>query len=177
MRGEIRTGRVSSTDAKRHTAQVKFTEIDGFVSYDLQVLVTRPGDYSLPAVDAPVLCLFLDAPVGGDTAGTGYVLGAIYTESDAAPTDDSARRVVAGDDVRLGAFDAGSKVALAPKCKGNFDDLKTHFSAVEGVITGPPINEPGNGAPSALQAALAAAIGAAAYPTPADPAASKVSAK
>jgi phage baseplate assembly protein gpV len=172
MRGEIRVGRISSTDAKRHTAQVQLFEVDGLITWDLQVLVTRPGDYSLPAPNTPVLCLMLD-----HAAGVGFVLGAIYTESDAAPTDDSARRVVAGDDVRLGAFDASDKVALAPAVKGNFDDLKTHFTAVEAVITGPPINEPGNGAPSAFQTALAAAIGASSYPTPADPAAEKVRAK
>lgn len=172
MRGEFRTGRVNSTDTKRHTARVKFQEVDGFISYDLQVLVTRPGDYSLPADDSLVLCALLDGK-----EGAGYVLGALYSESDAAPLDDAGKRSVVCDDLRLGAADASDKVALAPKCKGNFDDLQTHFQAVEAVITGAPISEPGNGSPSAFQTALAAAIGASSYPTPQDPAAEKVAAK
>lgn len=170
--GQVRLGRVSSVDKSRHSAQVQFEEIDGFVSYDLQVLVTRPGDYSLPAKDTPVLCLLLDGRLGA-----GFILGAIYTDNDAAPLNDDGQRAVASDDLRLGAPDASDKVALAPKCKDNFDKLKQHFQVLEQIITGPPINEAGNGAPSSFQAALAAAIAGSAYPDPQDPAAEKVKAK
>lgn len=170
--GQIRLGRVSSVDAKRHTAQVKFSEQDGFTSGDLPVLVTRPGDFSLPAAGTPVLCLIIDG-----TRGVGYVLGAIYTDSDAAPLDDASKRSMASDDLRLGDPNATDKVSLAPKCKKNFDDLQKHFAAIEAVLTGAPISEAGNAAPSSLQKALAAAINSNSYPTPADPAAEKVSAK
>jgi phage baseplate assembly protein gpV len=173
---DIRVGRVSSTNADKHTAQVKFFEIDSWISYDLQVLVTRPGDYSLPDDDAPVLCLMFDGHQQG-IAGVGVVVGALYTDSDAPPLSDKGKRSIVSDDLRLGAADASDKVALAPKVKSNFDDLKTHFQAVEAVISGAPIPEPGNGANSAFQAALSAAIAAQAYPTPQDPAAEKVSAK
>jgi hypothetical protein len=104
---QIRHGRVQSVDAKRHTARVEFFEIDGAVSWDLQVLVTRPGDYSLPAVGTPVLCAILDG-----SSGVGYVLGAIYTESDEAPLDDEGARSLAGDDVRLGDPEAEKPVGL-----------------------------------------------------------------
>lgn len=92
LEGLIRVGRVSSVNVDRHTAQVKL-EDDGAqaVSYDLQVLVTRPGDYSLPPADALVVCLLVPGP-----SGDGYVLGAIYSEADAAPTNDADRRIVSG---------------------------------------------------------------------------------
>lgn len=136
MRMEARFGRISSVDAKRHTAQVQFEEIDGFVSYDLQILVTRRGDYSLPVKDDPVLCALLEG-----YAGVGYVLGVIYTESDDPPTDDKARRVVAGDDVRLGAADADDFVALASKVKDELDAIKSAFNNhthLAGTLVSPP---------------------------------------
>jgi phage baseplate assembly protein gpV len=125
MRNGFHVGRVSSVDAKRHTAQVKFDEIDGFVSWDLQVLVMRPGDYSLPPQNAPVLCALLDG-----TLGVGFVIGAIYTESDAAPLDDAGKRAVVGDDLRLGAADASDKVALSPKVKGELDKIKGELDKI-----------------------------------------------
>lgn len=174
MRGDIRIGLVSSTDAKAHTARVTFSDVpdEEVVTFDLNLLLTRKGDYSLPDANDTVLCLLLDGLLGA-----GFVLGVIYTEADAPPTDQAARRVLAGDDVRLGAFDAGDKAAKAPVCKGNFDDLKTHFAVIEAVITGPAIPEPGNGSPSAFQTALAAAINGSAYPTPNDPACDNVRVK
>jgi phage baseplate assembly protein gpV len=123
--GQIRVGRVSSVDETRHTAQVQFFEIDGFVSFDLQVLVTRPGDYSLPEADTPVLCLLLDGRLG-----VGYVLGCIYTESDEAPLDDASKRSIAGDDIRLGAHDADKKIALATKVKEELDKIKSELNKI-----------------------------------------------
>lgn len=170
--GMIRTGRVSSTNAQRHTAQVQFFEDDGMVTYDLPVLVTRPGDYSLPAVNTPVVCLL---PPGAE--GVGFVLGAYYTDEDPPPTSDAGARAVAGDDVRLGSANAEGAVALAPAVNEAFQQLREHFQAVESVLTGPTINEPGSGAPSALQIALRAAIAASEYPAPADVGAEKVKAE
>lgn len=127
--GSVRVGRVSSVDAKAHTAQVQFFEIDGFVSYDLSVLVQRPGDYCLLAKDALVLCILLDGRLG-----LGFVLGAMYSESDAAPLDDAGKRSIAGDDLRLGDPEASDKVSLAPKCKDNFDKIKDEFDTVKATL-------------------------------------------
>lgn len=172
--GLIRVGRVSSVDERKHTARVQFTDVpdDPLVSFDFPVLVTRPGDYALPVAGAAVVCL---VPPGN--AGIGYVVGALYSDADAPPLDDAGQRSVASDDLRLGAPDATDPVALASKVKDDLDALKNHFAALEDVITGPPIDEPGNGAPSALQSALAVAIGAAPYPDPGDVGAEKVKAK
>jgi hypothetical protein len=162
--GQFRVGRVSSVDAQHHRAQVQFFEIDGFVSWDLQVLVTRPGDYSLPAKDAAVLCVIVDGRLG-----VGYVLGAIYTDNDAAPLSDAGQRAVAGDDLRLGDPAASKKVALAPTCKQNFDDIQTEFNTIKTTLA------------SLTGGATVAASFTVPYTTvaysPTDPAAAKVSAK
>lgn len=126
MRGEFRVGRVSSVDKARHTAQVHFEDHDeGMVSWDLQVLVTRKGDYSLPDKDTPVLCVLLDGNVG-----FGFVLGAIYTESDEAPLDNADHRSIAGDDIRLGDPEADKKAALAPATK---DEIQKAVDYAEGI--------------------------------------------
>lgn len=77
-------------------------------------------------------------------------------------------------EVRLGAADASEPVALAPAVLEELQRLQTHFSAIESVLTGAPIPEPGMGAPSALQVALSTAIGLSPYPSPKAPAAKKV---
>ena len=59
-------------------------------------------------------------------------------------------------------------MALASLVKNELTRIQTHFAAVEAVITGVPIPEPGSGAPSAFQTALKAAITSSAYPSPND---------
>jgi len=170
--GLLRWGVVDSLVEETHRARVKFAEIDGGVSYDLPVLVTHPGDYSLPPVGAAVLCAI---PPG--TRGDGFVLGTFYTDEAKPPGSMGAgKRSIAGDDLRLGASDASDAVALAPKVKDNADRLHDHLEALERVIQGAPIPEPGNGAPSALQAALQAALAASPLPDVGDVAAGKVKA-
>jgi hypothetical protein len=127
---QARIGRVSSVDKTRHTAQVQFEEVDGFVSWDLQVLVTRPGDYSLPEADSLVVCLILDGRLG-----VGFVLGAIYSEDDPAPLDDAGQRSITGDDIRLGDPEAGDKIALAPLVKDRLDALQDAFDNHTHIIT------------------------------------------
>lgn len=125
LKGQIRIGRVSSSDAKAHTAQVQFFEQDGFVSHDLAILVTRPKDYSTYEQNTLVLCLLIDGIQGG-----GFVLGAFYGDNDAPPLNDSGARSVAGDDLRLGAPDASDKISLAPKCKDNFDKINSELTKI-----------------------------------------------
>jgi hypothetical protein len=70
-------------------------------------------------------------------------------------------------DVEVGSPGATLQfVALATKVLAELQDLQKHFAALEGVLTGAPVNEPGNGSQSALQIAIAAAIGASPYPAP-----------
>lgn len=133
---QLRIGRVSSVDAQNHRVQVQFFEQDGFVSFDMQMLCTRQGDYSLPAQNVPVLCAIIDGRLG-----VGYVIGAIYTDSDAAPLSNAGQRAIASDDLRLGDPAASSKVSLAPKCKDNFDAIKAELDKIKATlasITGGP---------------------------------------
>lgn len=128
---QVRPGRVSSVDKTAHTAQVQFTEGDGFVSFDLQVLVTRPGDYSLPAKDTPVLCLLPEGRLG-----VGYVLGAIYTENDKPPLDNADKRSIVSDDLRLGAADASVKAAMADLVNDRLKKIQQKFDAHTHVVAG-----------------------------------------
>lgn len=166
--GLIRVGRVSSVNAGKHTARVMFEEDDDLVSYDLPVLVARPGDYSLPDVDAPVVCLM--AP---GSAGVGYVLGAIYTDADAPPLSDAGQRSVAGDDLRLGAADATDKVALAPATKTEIQKVLDYAQGIATAIqAGVPVPNDGG---ANLKATIIAALPL--VPTLDEPAAEQVSAK
>jgi phage baseplate assembly protein gpV len=146
--GTFHLGRVSSVNKDKHTVQVEHFEIDGWVSGDLQMLVTRPGDYSLPAVGTPVMCIVLDGE-----QGFGFVLGCFYTDNDAPPLSNAGHRSLAGDDVRLGNPEASDKAALSSKVNSNFDKLWDLISNFFGA-SATPVNEPGNGAPSALQTAI-----------------------
>lgn len=171
--GQIRTGRVSSTNAKKHTAQVQFFENDECVSFDLNVLVSFGGDYNLPAENALVLCLMIE---GYD--GFGYVVGQLYSESDAPPHDTKAARSLAGDDVRLGDPEADDKIALAPPTNDNFNALYSVLDTVFGNASSPLVT-PAPGGPdpvyTAVKAALIAKQVAGDLP-PADVSAEKVSA-
>lgn len=172
--GQVRVGRVASVDKKTHTLEVKFEEIDGVTIKGLQILVTRPGDYSLYATDTPVLCLLLEG-----WRGVGFVLGAFYTEKDAPPLDDDGARAIVGDDIRLGDADASDKIALAPKTNDNFDTI---WSLLDGVFgsSSPALATPAPGGPDPVYAALKAAIAVkqlAGDLPPADVSAENVSAK
>jgi hypothetical protein len=166
--GQIRVGRVSSVDADRHTAQVEFSEQDTFVSWDLQVLRGFAADYCLPAQNTPVLCLLVDGRLG-----VGYVLGAIYTESDAAPLSDAGQRSVAGNDLRLGAPDASDKVALAPATKDEIQKALDYADGIASAIKAGAVVAQDGGA--SLKSSIVAALPV--KPTLNAPAAEKVSAK
>jgi phage baseplate assembly protein gpV len=192
LNGLIRAGRVSSVNDAKHTARVQFYEGDGLVSFDLNVLVMRPGDYSLPAAGTAVLCLI---PPGN--AGIGYVIGALYSDSDAPPLASSGQRSIASDDLRLGDPNASQKVALAPKVNGNFSAQQSHFKTIEAELVafldtaGASLSGAGgdmsfsssfSAAATAIAEAGAALTGLSetiagtAYPSPEDTSASKVSA-
>lgn len=127
---ELRFGRVSSIGAKAHTVRVEFSEVDGVESYDLPVLVTRPGDFALPAGQPQAACLMNEG-----AEGVGVVLGFIYSESDAPPLDDAGKRAVESDDLRLGAHDATDAVALAPATKDELDAIKSELDAIKTALS------------------------------------------
>ena len=104
----MRVARVSEVAAGR--VRVTFADRDDVTSPLLQVLQGRTSgalDYAMPTVGEPVLCLMLP-PDQVD----GFVLGSIYDAQQATPTEDAAVRVIASEDLRLGAVTAAHKVAL-----------------------------------------------------------------
>lgn len=102
-----------------------------------------------------------------NASGTDMVLG----------KDDGSRITFkANGDIELGSS-VSDYVALAQAVLDELEALNTHLTAIEAVISGEPIAEPGLGAPSALQTALAAAITGSPLPTPGSVAASKVKAE
>lgn len=171
----LRTGRVSSVNAKDHTCKVKFLDrivddADSVVSDEVRVLARRRGDYALPAVDDLVLVAFDENLV----SGVGFLLGVMYSEADAAPLDDAGKRAMVSDDLRLGTSDAADKVALAPATKTEIqkavDYAKSIVTAIQNGVTVP------NDGGASLKATIVAALPIA-PPTLSEPAATKVSAK
>lgn len=167
----LRFGRVKSTNAANHTALVVFPERDAGAdedpeSFDLPVLVTRQGDYSLPAKDAQVACLMEPGP-----EGLGVVLGVVYPEEGA--PDGESSRVVAGDDVRLGSVDAADKVALAPATKAEIQKALDYANGIATAIQGGVVVAQDGGA--SLKATIVALLPV--LPTLDEPAAENVSAK
>jgi hypothetical protein len=67
-------------------------------------------------------------------------------------------------------------VTLDQKVQQELSRIKTYMTALDTVLR-VPINEPGNGAPSAFQTAISGALSAVTYPSPNSMAASKVKAK
>jgi hypothetical protein len=109
------------------------------------------------------------------------VLGAIYTESDAAPLDDAGKRAIVGDDIRLGTSDASAKVALAPPSD---DAISAFFHLLDGVFgdSSAALVTAAPGDPDVVYVAMKAAIAAYALANPGkwppvSVAAEKVSAK
>jgi hypothetical protein len=113
--------------------------------------------------DDIVLVIEKDKNLRLHVQGEGKVI--VQIEKDAEIKVDGKIKVNCSD-INLGEDSPSDKAALAQKVLDELNNLQTHFKAWEAVITGPPIPEPGNGANSALQAALLAPMQAKPYPTP-----------
>lgn len=80
----IRYGIITSVN-KNNTARVQFTDMDGLVSYDLQILVPNAGqnkNQSPPDVGCSALCLMM--PTGHSN---GFILGCYYDGKKTAPVN------------------------------------------------------------------------------------------
>ncbi len=130
------------------------TDPDDFRTHDLSDAVAHPGLYpltrALAQADASKMVVGAD---GGLQMRIGDALIELGTTG--------------------GALDF---VALAQKVATELTRIQTYMTALDTVLR-LPVNEPGNGAPSAFQAAIGLAIAAVPYPAPASVAASKVKAE
>jgi hypothetical protein len=133
---------VLSYDQPTRTCQVQ--EINGDATNTVENVLLMPsvddGELRLPSVGSTVLVLKSDKTV---YAVLQYgAIDSIYWVADQIQFGDGSYGGMIRNDV------------LAPALKANNDLLQ----AIINVLTGPPIDEPGSGAPSALQAALNIAL-------------------
>jgi phage baseplate assembly protein gpV len=74
-----REGTVTEVFPERHSARVKFNDLDNLVSAEMPVLTLAAGknkSYWLPDIDEKVVCLM--ASNSGQSGG-GYIIGSLYT--------------------------------------------------------------------------------------------------
>ena len=91
LKNLIRIGKVVSINPAKATARVQFSDRDSLVSHDLQVICQNTKDvkeYHMPVIGEDVVCLFM--PIGVES-GCGFVVGAVYAGSNAAPVSDAAK--------------------------------------------------------------------------------------
>ena len=91
LKNLIRIGKVVSINPAKATARVQFSDRDSLVSHDLQVICQNTKDvkeYHMPVIGEDVVCLFM--PIGVES-GCGFVIGAVYAGSNAAPVFDAAK--------------------------------------------------------------------------------------
>lgn len=92
-RSTIRVGEVASTNPQKGTVRVKFPDMDGVISYDLQVIqrkTKRDRDYWMPDIGDQVVCSFM-----GNGLECGFVEGAVYSDEDPPPVECQDKRHIA----------------------------------------------------------------------------------
>lgn len=138
----ISDGTISSVDQERFTCEVN---IGGsiFHSVPIKVLInTQASVIEMPSVGAHCLMMFRDGNL---------------QRPQLLWTDKSDKFLINSPQVIFHGGNLGGMVkAKELKTESNKD--KEILQALLDILTGPPINEPGNGAPSALQAALKAVL-------------------
>ena len=143
---EIRAGMVISTHPENCTVRVQFSDMDDFISGELQILQNKTLQdkyYFMYDIGESVLCVLMN--------NGGYVLGSVYNKVD--------RTVIAGQDVSGVVFSDGTEVkydreshVLTLDVKGNVEvscnnaeiscdcchvksgDIKLGEGALQGVI-------------------------------------------
>lgn len=195
-RGLLRLGSVFSVDSTAGTIVVDYGEEDAtgqpLRSYPMPWL-SRSTEHRPPLVGDHVLVLDPSLGNGGALAFPGWPSEArppvegggpgnvIYsgdqsaliksdstqimaTPDDVTVTSDAV--VFASDAVSIGSASATEAIPLGTALNQKLTQILTYLTALNAVLTGPPINEPGNGAPSAFKTAVGLAV--ASTPLPAD---------
>lgn len=102
----VRTGIVSATNPTNGTVRVTFPDRDNLVSNPLPVLYPKTHAdkvYHMPDVGEQVLCVFLPSGVE-----QGFVVGSMYSTSDATPAASQTKHVVEYKDGTREEFDTSS---------------------------------------------------------------------
>ncbi|MBI3584190.1 MAG: phage baseplate assembly protein V [Nitrospinae bacterium] len=110
----VKVGVITQRYPERCTVKVKLIDVDDTVSYELPVVfrkTLKDKDYWMPDIDEHVVCLF-----SGQGLEQGFVLGAIYSESDKVP--------VSSNDKWHKQFEDGTVIEYDRKAKKLSLDLK-----------------------------------------------------
>ena len=140
MRNLIREGIVSSVDAQKATARVTFADRDGLVSAELPILQSaclKNKFYSLVDVGDCVVCLM--TPNSDD--GSGFILGAHYSDKAAPPVDNpNVTRIKFSDGTTISYNRAEhllkikSSGDLEIKCSGKIKLESEHLELKGGIV-------------------------------------------
>lgn len=114
----VRVGVVSSTNPKKNTVRVAFTDKDNLVSGDLRIIhrgSVGNKDYWMPDVNDEVVCIF---PTNDESYYDGYVIGTLFNDKDV-PNANS--QDVARIDFKDGTFIEydRKKHSLSIECTGD----------------------------------------------------------
>jgi len=112
-----RIGIVVAVDEKKAIARVRWTDIDGEVSYWLPIMqkkTLKDKEYWLPDINEHVVCLI------DENAEEGVILGAIYSDADAPPVQDKNKYHIKFEDGTTIEYDK-SEHKLKANVKGDID--------------------------------------------------------
>lgn len=104
---------VTSVYPERGTVRVKREQSDGMISGEIRILfqwTLKNQEYTMPAVDEHVVCIF-DGSVG-------YVIGAVYSEVTAPPVNDVNKHYIRFEDGTFIEYDV-KEHELTVKVEGN----------------------------------------------------------
>lgn len=148
--------KVVEVDKNKYTCTVAPIDDAAAQRFDVRLLPietesgTQTGFVCFPEKDTEVLCVKFDKD---ET----FILAVFKVESVLWLVGDSFKMAV--DNNGNTVFNDGQNegLVIAPELKKQVDKNTAILDAIKAVLEGSPINEPGNGAPSALQVALKAA--------------------
>lgn len=180
-RGLVRMGKVHSVDASAGTIVIEYSEEDAtgqpLRSYPMPFL-QRSHEHRPPVVNDHVLVLDPSLGNGGAIAFPGWPSTArppvegggngnvVYSGPETALIKSGSTQFwVTSSGIRIGADDASEAIPLGTTQKQKLDQILNYLKALHNILNGPPIAEPGMGAPSALQTSLKAAVIATPLPT------------
>lgn len=149
----VSQGTVSEVDKVTKTCTVERQELPPL--YDVRLnAVSEPSENTLtvfPKQGSRVLVAVVEN-ISTDT----YVLTADDPESIEIKLGNSTF-IVTADLIEINGGDNGG-LTITPTLVSNLEKNNAILEAILNILTGAPINEPGNGNPSALQAALSTAV-------------------
>jgi phage baseplate assembly protein V len=154
----LKYGKISEVDYAKGFARVDFDEINivsGWLS--LPTFSTKGTKHFIP-LEINTQVAVLMHPDGEQ----GEIIKAIWSTEDLPPAwaDENTQGVQFSDGTKI-TYNQSTHKLIVELCNGGSAEINAKnevVDAIMGVLNGAPVTEPGNGSPSALQAALSSAI-------------------